>query len=298
MLKAHIEIDFYISLFGIKRFMKNIQFVDFEAIERDIFNWNQSHSKSLCNDLSLITIEVQKRFQQWIGLDASEFFQYITPEKIMDILGLFKSGLFTSLKANVLHNNIHDTCFRIKSNSKSGYFIQGNPTELSFEFLESPFGRMLIASTSEGICSLSFEHSENIALGKLKLQFPKAQFIKQTNEWHNDVQQFISLNQPPASIIPLHIYGTPFQIEVWTHLLKIPFGSLKTYGMISDELNHPMASRAVGKAVGANPIAYIIPCHRIVPARGIIGHYMWGKEKKQAIIGWEMYHSQNLSIKV
>jgi AraC family transcriptional regulator of adaptative response/methylated-DNA-[protein]-cysteine methyltransferase len=210
----------------------------------------------------------------------------------MDNLGLINQGLFETSKEKFSQTQLNETNFSLKKNSNPIINKEDIQIELSFEYFDSPFGRMLIVSSLEGICYLHFVRSGKKSLEQLKLQFPMAQFKEQSNKWHNDVQLFISLNQTPENIIPLHIQGTPFQFQVWNHLLKIPFGALKTYGMISNELNNPMSSRAVGKAVGSNPIAYVIPCHRVVPASGIIGHYMWGMEKKQAIIGWEMHHSQ------
>jgi len=275
--------------------MKNIQVVDIEAIEKMIYNWNQNQSKLYRNDKSVISKDVRQCFQHWIGLEPFEFFQYITAEKILDNLGLINQGLFQTSKENSSQALLNETYFNLKKNSNPVSIKKGIQFELSFEFFDSPFGRMLIVSSLEGICYLHFVRSEKKSLEQLKLQFPMAQFKEQSNKWHHDVQLFIFLNQTPENIIPLQIQGTPFQFQVWNHLLKIPFGALKTYGMISNELNNPMSSRAVGKAVGSNPIAFIIPCHRVVPASGIIGHYMWGKEKKQAIIGWEMHHSQILS---
>ena len=275
--------------------MKNIQVVDIEAIEKMIYNWNQNQSKLYRNDKSVISKDVRKCFKHWIGLEPFEFFQYITAEKILDNLGLINQGLFQTSKENSSQALLNETYFSLKKNSNPVSIKKGIQFELSFEFFDSPFGRMLIVSSLEGICYLHFVRSEKNSLEQLKLQFPMAQFKEQSNKWHHDVQLFIFLNQTPENIIPLHIQGTPFQFQVWNHLLKIPFGALKTYGMISNELNNPMSSRAVGKAVGSNPIAYVIPCHRVVPASGIIGHYMWGMEKKQAIIGWEMHHSHILS---
>lgn len=275
--------------------MKSIQVVDIEAIEKMICNWNQNHSKQFRNDESMISKDVQESFQHWIGLEPFEFLQYITAEKIMANLGLINQGLFETSKEKFSQAPLNETYFSIKKNSNPIINNKDIQIELSFECFDSPFGRMLIVSSLEGICYLHFVRSEKKSIEQLKLQFPRAQFMEQTNEWHKAVQQFISLNQTPENIIPLHIHGTLFQFQVWNHLLKIPFGALKTYGMIANELNNPMSSRAVGKAVGTNPIAFIIPCHRVVPASGIIGHYLWGKEKKQAIIGWEMHHSQMLS---
>lgn len=275
--------------------MKNIQVVDIEAIEKMICNWNQNHSKQFRNDESMISKDVQESFQHWIGLEPFEFLQYITAEKIMANLGLINQGLYETSKEKFSQAPLNETYFSIKKNSNPIINNKDIQIELSFEYFDSPFGRMLIVSSLEGICYLHFVRSEKKSIEQLKWQFPRAQFMEQTNEWHKGVEQFISLNQTPENIIPLHIHGTPFQFQVWNHLLKIPFGALKTYGMIANELNNPMSSRAVGKAVGTNPIALIIPCHRVVPASGIIGHYLWGKEKKQAIIGWEMHHSQMLS---
>jgi len=167
------------------------------------------------------------------------------------------------------------------------YNGQGVNLEIHYSFAESPFGKVIIASTQKGICSLSFANDEVLAVTSLKNSFPKAVFIEKTNEIHQNALSFFSRKWSQLHPIKLHLKGTNFQIEVWKALLEIPWGKLINYGDIAKKINHPKACRAVGSAVGKNPIFFLIPCHRVIQASGDWGNYYWGRKMKADIIKWE-----------
>lgn len=152
---------------------------------------------------------------------------------------------------------------------------------INYSFEETIFGKMLTASTFKGICYLAFGEDEDAVLAELKAIFPKAKYQRASDKY-----QELVLKKSKESI-PLHIKGTNFQWEVWKVLLTIPFGKQTVYGDIAKKLKNPKASRAVGTAVGSNPVSFLIPCHRVVRASGALGGYHWGIERKRKMLEWE-----------
>ena len=163
--------------------------------------------------------------------------------------------------------------------------IDDDIDNINYSFAQSPFGDIIIASTNIGICHLFFDDDQDNALCVLKQRFPNSQY-----QYHQDMMQQNAINlfqQKQEYNITLHVKGSDFQVKTWRELLKIPIGRLVHYSDIANNINQPNASRAVGSAVGKNPVAFLIPCHRVVPKNGNIGNYMWGSQRKQTIIKWE-----------
>lgn len=161
---------------------------------------------------------------------------------------------------------------------------------INYCFARSPFGEILMASTARGICSVEFPDSPQDSVNALKARFPNARFCLERDSLQENALQVFDRVTPELDRrhgINLHIKGTDFQIKVWEALLHIPFGTLVTYKDIAAGIGHPKACRAVGSAIGANPAAFIIPCHRVIPASGNYGNYRWGPERKSAMISWE-----------
>ena len=146
---------------------------------------------------------------------------------------------------------------------------------------------MLIGSTPKGICHLSFIDTISEGIKELKQSFQQANFIQKTDMLQQNALKIFSHDWSDLSKIKLHLKGTDFQLKVWQALLKIPSGSASTYGALADTIHSPKASRAVGTAIGSNPIAFLIPCHRVIRSTGVIGDYRWQSERKIAILGWE-----------
>jgi len=163
----------------------------------------------------------------------------------------------------------------------------GENLEILFSFAEGPFGKMLIASTQKGLCYLGLVKDEIVALEILKSKFPKAKYKNKVEIMHQNAMLLFSQDWNVVHQINLHLKGTPFQMKVWEALLEIPMGKLVTYGDIARNIGHPKACRAVGTAIGDNPIFYLIPCHRVIQASGAYGNYFWGPAVKAAIIKWE-----------
>lgn len=158
---------------------------------------------------------------------------------------------------------------------------------ITYSVHPSEFGQVIIASTSKGVCYLGFDEDVSLALSDLARRFPHAVLSSGIDDFQ---QQALAAMSNTASIkqnVKLHIYGTPFQLTVWESLLNIPFGQVTSYGKIAQAIGKPTASRAVGTAIGSNPVSFIIPCHRVIQASGKMGGYHWGLKRKIAILDWE-----------
>lgn len=181
----------------------------------------------------------------------------------------------------------HDLFIKIEGMTPAEYKNGGQNLTIEYAFYNSLFGNIIIASTPKGICFMAFYENKVMAVKNLMKTFPKANFNLQTNKIHQKAICIFQKDWNELEEIKLHLKGTNFQLKVWETLLKIPMGQLTTYGSIAQQIQQPTASRAVGTAIGSNPIAFLIPCHRVIQASGKIGGYMWGNTRKTAIIGWE-----------
>lgn len=169
---------------------------------------------------------------------------------------------------------------------------------INYSFAESQFGDIIIASTSKGIAYVAFVDNETKALNALVKKFPHAILTNQMDPLQRNALHIFTRDWNKLHEIKLHLKGTDFQLKVWETLLNIPMGRLMTYGNIAKRINHPRASRAVGTAIGQNPVAFLIPCHRVIQSTGIFGNYHWGSTRKTAMIGWEVSKTSNESSSV
>jgi AraC family transcriptional regulator of adaptative response/methylated-DNA-[protein]-cysteine methyltransferase len=184
-------------------------------------------------------------------------------------------------------SRLHDLFINIEGMTPGEYKNGGENLSINYSFAESPFGNMLVASTSKGICHMAFADDEQEALAMLKKNFPNAHYRQMVDLIQQNALYIFSKDWKNLDKIKLHLKGTTFQLKVWEALLKIPMGKLSTYGNIAGKLHHPRAHRAVGSAVGNNPVAFLIPCHRVIQSSGAFGQYHWGSNRKTAMIGWE-----------
>lgn len=159
--------------------------------------------------------------------------------------------------------------------------------EIRYSFSDSPFGELLIASTHKGICFVWFVDDKASAIAELETRFGSAKLEHKSTKEHQDVMCFFNHDATKWPKINLHLQGTEFQLKVWKALLNIPFSTSTNYISIATEIENPKSSRAVGTAIGKNPVAFLIPCHRVVQTNGQLGGYMWGIDRKAAILRWE-----------
>jgi AraC family transcriptional regulator of adaptative response/methylated-DNA-[protein]-cysteine methyltransferase len=166
-------------------------------------------------------------------------------------------------------------------------FSQTKEIQLHYSFILTPFGEVLVASTHKGICLIWFAENRNEAIAELSKRFPGSSIEEKAEDLHQAILHFFQPDDSKWPKLNLQVQGSPFQIKVWKALLQIPFGQLTNYKNIADQIEQSNASRAVGTAIGKNPIAFLIPCHRVVQTNGQLGGYMWGINRKSAIIRWE-----------
>lgn len=245
---------------------------------------------AVAQKIHLSPFHFQRLFTEWAGVSPKKFLQYVSVEHAKDILKntratLFDAALDTGLSGT---SRLHDLFINIEGMTPGEYKNGGESLAINFSFAETPFGTVLVASTPKGICHTAFCDDEHRALEALKSQFPNARFHQMTDLIQQNALYIFTQDWRRLQQIKLHLKGTAFQLKVWETLLKIPMGGLSTYGSLAGQINSPGASRAVGTAVGSNPVAYLIPCHRVIRAEGKIGEYHWGSARKTAIIGWEM----------
>jgi AraC family transcriptional regulator of adaptative response/methylated-DNA-[protein]-cysteine methyltransferase len=230
----------------------------------------------------------QRMFSDWAGVSPKKFLQYISLEHARKLLSSRISVSEVSYETGLSGTSrLHDLLVQFEGMTPGEYKNGGAELTISWEIYNSPFGEVMVASTSKGICYMAFTDSGISEFEELRKKFPKAHYKKETHPYHSQALTFFSNNPKEPGQIKLHLKGTPFQLKVWEALIKIPTGYLTTYSGLAEEIGNPGAARAVGSAVGANPVAYLIPCHRVIRATGIIGEYHWGSTRKTAMIGRE-----------
>lgn len=250
---------------------------------------NQPGLDEIAAHVHLSPFHFQRLFSEWAGTTPKKFLKYISAEHAKKLLKEEQATLFDTAFETGLSGTgrLHDLFISIEGMSPAEYKNGGKNLSIHYSFAESPFGPLILASTPKGICYMAFTENEIQAVQDLKQKFPNAAFRKESDSIQQSVLAVFQPKTNPLDEIKLHLKGTDFQLKVWEALLKIPTGKLSSYGDIAALTGNPKASRAVGTAIGSNPVAYLIPCHRVIQASGNIGGYMWGNTRKTAIIGWE-----------
>lgn len=239
--------------------------------------------------VNLSPFHFQRLFSEWAGVSPKKFMQYISIEYAKRLLKDRQSTLLdTAYKTGLSSTSrLHDLFVTIEGMTPGEFKNGGENLEINYCFAESPFGKLIVASTPKGVCHMFFEENEQRALMDLKKKFPTATYHQFMDKFQQDALFIFQKDWQQLDKIKLHLSGTPFQLKVWESLLKIPMSDLMTYGALASNIGNPKASRAVGTAIGSNPVAFLIPCHRVIQASGNIGGYRWGSARKSAIIGWE-----------
>ena len=244
----------------------------------------------IAEHVHLSPFHFQKLFSDWAGVSPKKFLQYVSVEHAKGILKEKQATLFDVAYETGLSGTgrLHDLFVKIEGMTPGEYKNGGQALKINFSFAETIFGNVIIASTSKGICYLAFYDDKKEVFEKLHNTFPNAAYEQISDLHQANALSFFSKNTDDTNAIRLHLKGTPFQIKVWEALLKIPMGKLSTYSSIACTIENNKASRAVGSAVGDNPVAFLIPCHRVIRSTGEFGNYHWGPVRKLAMIGWEM----------
>lgn len=238
--------------------------------------------------IHLSPFHFQRLFKEWAGVSPKKFLQYISAEHARALLLKNKTLADVSFEAGLSGTSrLHDLFVAVEAMTPGEFKNGGENLEISYIFSATVFGDVIIAATQKGICKIDFIENRDIAIKKLSGYWPNAVLKEKKNEHQQQVLYFFQQDWTNLSAIKLHLKGSPFQLKVWEALLKIPSGELSTYASVAHTIKKPKAFRAVGTAIGDNPVAWLIPCHRVIKSTGIIGEYHWGSVRKTSIIGWE-----------
>jgi len=275
---------------------------DFERIEKAIL-FIKEHFKEqpsldeVARHVYVSPYHFQRLFKDWAGVSPKKFLQYISIEHAKALLKNHASLADVSFETGLSGTSrLHDLFVNIEGMTPGEYKNGGESLAIQYSFAETPFGDVLLASTQKGICHIAFTQGGDNALEELKAKFRNAAFENKTNMLQQSALDVFRGNTSNPDKIKLHLKATPFQLKVWQALLRIPQGSLSTYSSIAQTIAAPKAQRAVGTAIASNPVAFLIPCHRVIRSTGIIGEYHWGPARKTAIIGWESAKQDVLNI--
>jgi AraC family transcriptional regulator of adaptative response/methylated-DNA-[protein]-cysteine methyltransferase len=250
----------------------------------------------------------QRLFTRWAGVSPKGFARYLSLDHARALLrhgGV--SCLDAAYEAGLSGpGRLHDMFVRIEAMTPGEYRRGGAGLDIRYGFADSLFGEVIIAATQRGVCHLAFcdggageggaheggDDARAAALARLRATFPAADISPALMDGPDPAAALAALaalnsDWSSPAMIRLHLRATPFQMKVWEALLRIPMGRLASYSDVAAAIGKPGAGRAVGTAIGANPVAWLIPCHRVIRQSGETGGYMWGPARKQAIIGWE-----------
>lgn len=266
---------------------------DYQRIEKAIAYIRENFREQpdldeVAKQVFLSPFHFQRLFKEWAGVSPKKFLQYVSLEHAKELLRKKHTLSDASFEAGLSGTGrLHDLFISIEGMTPGEFKRDGGQLRINYSFAETVFGDVLIASTPKGICHLSFVWDRREALEGLQIEFANAVLSQQTDFLQQDALQIFKKNWTDLPKIKLHLNATPFQVKVWEALLKIPFAAVSTYSRIAEEVHSPKASRAVGSAIARNPVAFLIPCHRVIRSTGVIGEYHWGSNRKAAIIGWE-----------
>jgi AraC family transcriptional regulator of adaptative response/methylated-DNA-[protein]-cysteine methyltransferase len=249
----------------------------------------QPDLNEIAEKANLSPFHFQRLFTDWAGISPKKFIQYLSLDYAKNMLKASQATLFdTALETGLSGTSrLHDLFINIEGMTPAEYKNGGKALHINYSFAESPFGNIIVASTQKGICYIAFADDREDAFIQLLAQFPNAVYTQMVDSRQQEALFIFKKDWSQRSNIRLHLKGTGFQLKVWEALLNIPMGGLATYSSIAKSINQPTANRAVGGAVGDNPVAFLIPCHRVIRSNGETGQYHWGATRKSAIIGWE-----------
>lgn len=269
---------------------------DYERIARAIDYLRRNADRQ--PDLSAVARRVhlsehhfQRLFTRWAGVSPKRFLQFLTVEHAKARLAGSRSVLDVAAGVGLSGpGRLHDLFVTLEAMTPGEFRDGGRGLAIDYGTCVSPFGRCLIAATTRGICALRFTEGGDMeqAAAELRAEWPNA-VLRHDSAGMAELARriFPYPGFRPGPPLALLVKGTNFQIQVWRALIDVPFGSVVTYGDIASRTGHVHAARAAGSAVGANPIAWLIPCHRVIRESGTLGDYRWGATRKAAILGWE-----------
>lgn len=230
----------------------------------------------------------QRQFQDWVGLSPKKFLQHLTLQQAKQQLQHAQSVFDTSQNLGLSSaSRLHDLFIHIESMTPGEFKSGGTALTIDYAFAQTSFGQILCASTQIGLCHLAFCDDQTLALQQLYTQYPHAHYRPLDSTFQHSVVELLSAANQPQQL-KLHLKGSAFQLKVWQALLSIPDGQLRSYSQVAHGIEHINAQRAVGSAIGQNPIAVIIPCHRVIQTSGALGGYRWDLSRKINLLEHEL----------
>ncbi|ARO13474.1 AraC family transcriptional regulator, regulatory protein of adaptative response / methylated-DNA-[protein]-cysteine methyltransferase [Ketogulonicigenium robustum] len=240
---------------------------------------------ALAREMDLSPAHLQRVFTQWAGISPKKYQQFLTADVARTLLAQRHSTLDSALGAGLSGGGrLHDLIVQWEGMTPGTYAAKGAGLTIRHGVCDTPFGRAVAMASAHGLCAIGFTSHQPADLTRQDLQrrWPAATFEPDDGRLQDLVTAAFA-----GDASALHLMGAPFQVKVWQALLEIPEGAVTTYGDIARHIGHPGAVRAVGTAVGRNPIAYLIPCHRVLRRDGGMGGYHWGVESKRQILALE-----------
>lgn len=240
----------------------------------------------LAAQMGMSAAHFQRVFSQWVGVSPKRYQQYLTLDHARRLLADRFTVLETSHSAGLSGGGrLHDLFLRWEAMSPGDYAMAGAGLTIRWGLFPSPFGEALVMATERGLCGMAFTEDCGLdaAMADMTGRWPKATFLHDPDT----IAPLAVAAFGARSEARLHMIGAPFQIKVWEALLRIPSGHVTTYSEIAGAIGHPQAVRAVGTAVGRNPVSWLIPCHRALRKSGGLGGYHWGLPVKRAMLAWE-----------
>jgi len=240
----------------------------------------------LAAELGLSAAHFQRVFSAWAGVSPKRYQQYLTLGHARQLLAARFSTFDTALQLGLSGQaRLHDLFLRWEGMTPGDYAKRGEGLEIRYGWFDSPFGPALGLATDRGLCGLAFaENCDDMsALADMTRRWPKARYRADPAA----AAPHVDVAFARKGTAQLHMIGTPFQIKVWEALLQVPPGHVTSYGEVAKTVCSERAARAVGTAVGRNPLGFVIPCHRVLQGSGALGGYHWGLTRKRAMLGWE-----------
>ena len=252
---------------------------------------SQPNLKDIAAHVGLSEYHFQRLFSRWVGISPKRFLQFLTKEYAKQLLENAANLLDVTYEAGLTSpGRLHDLFVTCEAVTPGEFKTKGEGLTISYGFHPSPFGECMLATTERGVCGFYFVKNgdRDDIFSELQYSWKNAQLIEDPEASRSVVNQIFNPSFTDESV-PLHLIlnGTNFQIKVWEALIKIPFGAVVSYEDVAVQIGLPKATRAVGTAVGKNPISFIIPCHRVIRKNAEFGNYGGGPTRKKAILGWE-----------
>ena len=240
--------------------------------------------------VGLSRFHFQRLFKQLVGVSPKQFLQALNANHARRLLAESASVLDTALEIGLSGpSRLHDLMVSLEAMTPGEVKTGGGFLSIRVGFVATPFGRCLVARTERGICRLAFlesEADETDVLADLQHEWPNARLVRDDSVGDEVAKAVFSGDR--FKPVVLHVRGSNFQIQVWRAILAIPSGRVSAYGRIARQVRQPNAARAVGEALANNPVAVLIPCHRVIRETGVVGEYRWGASRKRALLAWEI----------